>query len=74
MLHYFQVYSIVTQRLHILWCAPHNKFSNYLSLCTDDDMINCIPCAVHYVPVTYFVSGALYFLLSVPFSPHSPIP
>lgn len=38
------------------------------------DIIHSIPCAVHYIPVTYSMMGSLYLSVPVTFITHHPAP
>lgn len=37
-----------------------------------DNVIDCISYAVHYIPVTYFISGSLYLLIPFTYFPCLP--
>lgn len=62
--------SFVISVYNIIWVDY--KMASTISLVTvcyhtnNYSMIHCIPYAVYYIPVTYFVTGSLYFL--VPFT------
>ena len=38
------------------------------------NIIDYIPYAVHYTPVTYFITGSLYILVSLTYFTHPPVP
>ena len=37
------------------------------------NIIDYIPCVVHYIPVIYFITGSLYLLIPFTYFTHLPI-
>ena len=59
----FQVYNIVIRHLYTLQSDQPGRSSNHLSLYKVTTIVTTI-FPVHYISLTYFVTGSLYLLMT----------
>ena len=68
-LYQFQLYHLVNWYFYTLWNDHHDKSSYQLSSYSYYNIIDYLSFAVHYISMTYFVTGSLYPLILLPFFP-----
>ena len=61
----FRVHNTVIPHLYTLQCDPHNRSRSHPSPCSYYDIIDHIPCAAHYVPVTYLFCNLKFVPLTL---------